>query len=253
MKTLINTGDLCRLSKHGISARCDSFTVTDDPSHMRKLPCVIFDISCSCRAVCWSSCPDSRPIPQQEFRLATEGYRYAFPRDHGAHEEFRTEWWYYTGQVTAKDGRPFGYELTFFRRGMPRDQTKTLPSQWAVTQLYLAHFAISDLSKGRFSLCGQNEPGRFGQGRCGAVIGSTSGSIGGAPNRHRPLLALRPSRQQMATLPSNSRSRRKNHSSCMAPTVSAAKARPQDKPPTTIPSPDWPQPAPSRSEMNRST
>ena len=86
----------------------------------------------------------------QEFRIATEGYRYAFPRDHGAHEEFRTEWWYYTGQLTAKDGRPFGYELTFFRRGMPREQTKTLPSQWAVTHLYLAHFAISDLSKGRF-------------------------------------------------------------------------------------------------------
>jgi predicted secreted hydrolase len=86
----------------------------------------------------------------QEFRLATEGYRYAFPRDHGAHEDFRTEWWYYTGQLTTKDGRPFGYQLTFFRRGMPRDQTKTLPSQWAVTQLYLAHFAVSDLSKSRF-------------------------------------------------------------------------------------------------------
>ncbi|MEP6891498.1 MAG: lipocalin-like domain-containing protein, partial [Nitrospirota bacterium] len=84
------------------------------------------------------------------FRLATEGYRYAFPRDHGSHEEFRTEWWYYTGQVTTKDGRPFGYELTFFRRGMPREQTKTLPSKWAVSHLYLAHFAISDLSKGRF-------------------------------------------------------------------------------------------------------
>ncbi|TKB58177.1 MAG: carotenoid 1,2-hydratase, partial [Nitrospira sp.] len=86
----------------------------------------------------------------EEFRLATEGYRYAFPRDHGSHEEFRTEWWYYTGQVTTKDGRPFGYELTFFRRGMPREQTKTLPSKWAVPHLYLAHFAISDLSKGRF-------------------------------------------------------------------------------------------------------
>jgi predicted secreted hydrolase len=86
----------------------------------------------------------------EEFRLATEGYRYAFPRDHGSHEEFRTEWWYYTGQVTTKDGRPFGYELTFFRRGMPREQTKTLPSKWAVSHLYLAHFAISDLSKGQF-------------------------------------------------------------------------------------------------------
>jgi predicted secreted hydrolase len=103
----------------------------------------------------------------EEFRFATEGYRYAFPRDHGAHEEFRTEWWYYTGQVTTKDGRPFGYELTFFRRGMPREQTKTLPSKWAVTHLYLAHFAISDLSKGRFHYA--DKMSRAGLGKAGAA------------------------------------------------------------------------------------
>ncbi|MEO6307027.1 MAG: lipocalin-like domain-containing protein [Nitrospiraceae bacterium] len=103
----------------------------------------------------------------EEFKVAREGYRYAFPRDHGAHEEFRTEWWYYTGQLTAKDGRPFGYELTFFRRGMPRDQTKTLPSQWAVTHLYLAHFAISDLSKGRFHYA--DKMSRAGLGKAGAA------------------------------------------------------------------------------------
>lgn len=103
----------------------------------------------------------------QEFRPATEGYRYAFPRDHGAHEEFRTEWWYYTGQLTAKDGRPFGYELTFFRRGMPREQTKTLPSQWAVTHLYLAHFAVSDLSTGRFHYA--EKMSRAGLGKAGAA------------------------------------------------------------------------------------
>ena len=103
----------------------------------------------------------------QEFRIATEGYRYAFPRDHGAHEEFRTEWWYYTGQVTTKDGRPFGYELTFFRRGMPREQTKTLPSKWAVSHLYLAHFAISDLSKGRFHYT--DRMSRAGLGKAGAA------------------------------------------------------------------------------------
>ena len=102
-----------------------------------------------------------------EFRVATAGYRYTFPRDHGAHEEFRTEWWYYTGQLTAKNGRPFGYELTFFRRGMPRDQAKTLPSQWAVTQLYLAHFAISDLSKGRFHYT--EKISRAGLGKAGAA------------------------------------------------------------------------------------
>lgn len=102
-----------------------------------------------------------------EFQVATEGYRYAFPRDHGTHEEFRTEWWYYTGQLTAKNGRPFGYQLTFFRRGMPRDQTKTLPSQWAVTHLYLAHFAVSDLSKGQFHYA--EKMSRAGLGKAGAA------------------------------------------------------------------------------------
>src|SRR5690242_14674183 len=86
----------------------------------------------------------------QEFRVATEGYRYEFPRDHGSHDGFRTEWWYYTGNLTAKDGRPFGYQLTFFRRAMPLDQVETLPSKWSITQLYLAHFAVSDLAQGRF-------------------------------------------------------------------------------------------------------
>jgi predicted secreted hydrolase len=103
----------------------------------------------------------------EEFRLATEGYRYAFPRDHGAHEDYRTEWWYYTGQLTAKNGRLFGYELTFFRRGMPREQTKTLPSRWAVTHLYLAHFAVSDLSKGRFLYA--EKMSRAGLGKAGAA------------------------------------------------------------------------------------
>ena len=160
----------------------------------------------------------------QEFRLATEGYRYAFPRDHGAHEEYRTEWWYYTGQVTAKNGRPFGYELTFFRRGMPREQTKTLPSQWAVTHLYLAHFAVSDLSKGRFHYA--EKMSRAGLGKAGAArIISMSGSIGGAPNRRWPLPTRRSSMQRTATWPSSLPSRRKNRSSCMAPTGSATKVR----------------------------
>ena len=102
-----------------------------------------------------------------EFQVATGGYQYSFPRDHGAHEEFRTEWWYYTGQLTAKDGRPFGYQLTFFRRGIPRDQVKTLPSRWAVTQLYLAHFAVSDLRKDRFHYA--EKISRAGLGKAGSA------------------------------------------------------------------------------------
>jgi predicted secreted hydrolase len=102
----------------------------------------------------------------QEFRTATEGYRYEFPRDHGSHEAFRTEWWYYTGNLTTKDGRRFGYQLTFFRRGVPPDQVKTQPSKWSLTQLYLAHFAISDVKNGRFYF--SEKVSRAGLGKAGA-------------------------------------------------------------------------------------
>ena len=43
------------------------------------------------------------------FRLAEEGYRYEFPRDHGSHNDFRTEWWYYTGHLDTAEGRRFGF------------------------------------------------------------------------------------------------------------------------------------------------
>ena len=102
----------------------------------------------------------------QEFRVAAEGYRYEFPRDHGSHDDFRTEWWYYTGNLTAKDGRAFGYQLTFFRRGMPADQVKTLPSKWSITQLYLAHFALSDLAGKQFHYA--EKISRAGLGKAGA-------------------------------------------------------------------------------------
>ena len=104
--------------------------------------------------------------PLQEFRPAAPGYEYVFPRDHGSHDDFRTEWWYYTGHLTAKNGRPFGYQLTFFRRGIPRDQVKTLPSHWSVTQLYLAHFAVSDLAGERFHYA--EHISRAGLGKAGA-------------------------------------------------------------------------------------
>src|SRR5271156_314725 len=51
-----------------------------------------------------------------QFRQAEPGYRYQFPRDHFNHPDFATEWWYYTGSLTSSSGRPFGFELTFFRQ-----------------------------------------------------------------------------------------------------------------------------------------
>src|SRR5712691_9582915 len=83
-----------------------------------------------------------------QYRTALPGYRYAFPRDHFDHPDFQTEWWYYTGNVKTSDGRRFGFELTFFRRGVDREDTRTNP--WDVRDLYLAHLALSDLDGGQF-------------------------------------------------------------------------------------------------------
>src|ERR1700722_9096275 len=71
------------------------------------------------------------------YREALPGYLYQFPRDHFEHEDFRTEWWYYTGNVSGTHGERFGFELVFFRMGN-RHSTDN-PSPWAVENIYLAH------------------------------------------------------------------------------------------------------------------
>ena len=103
------------------------------------------------------------------FRLAEEGYRYEFPRDHGSHDSFRTEWWYYTGHLETAEGRRFGFELTFFRRGIAPDQVETRPSRWSVDQLYLAHLAVTDVTGRRFYF--RDRISRAGLGKAGADAG----------------------------------------------------------------------------------
>jgi predicted secreted hydrolase len=83
-------------------------------------------------------------IGQSPYKFAAPGYKYEFPRDYFSHPEFQTEWWYYTGNVMAKDGRRFGFELTFFREGVNRDATKE--DTWDIRDLYVAHLALSDLN-----------------------------------------------------------------------------------------------------------
>lgn len=77
------------------------------------------------------------------YALALPGYDYVFPRDHGSHPAYKLEWWYYTGNLRADDGRAFGYELTFFRIGT--DRRSENPSAWSVHDLHVAHFALSDI------------------------------------------------------------------------------------------------------------
>ena len=90
----------------------------------------------------------SSPKPQASWKEATSGYTYSFPRDHASHPDYKIEWWYYTGNVKAKDGRRFGYQVTFFRVGV--DAKPANPSKWAVRDLFMTHLAISDPSGKRY-------------------------------------------------------------------------------------------------------
>jgi predicted secreted hydrolase len=74
-----------------------------------------------------------------------------FPADHGPHPAYQTEWWYYTGNLETAEGRHFGYQLTFFRRALvPPGQRQERASPWAADQVYLAHFALTDVGGGRY-------------------------------------------------------------------------------------------------------
>jgi predicted secreted hydrolase len=80
---------------------------------------------------------------------------FTFPRDHGMHPEFRTEWWYFTGNLTADDGRELGYQLTFFRSALTDSATFAAAhpdsvSSWRTRHAWMAHLAVSDARAGAF-------------------------------------------------------------------------------------------------------
>lgn len=80
-----------------------------------------------------------------QYAQAIEARDWQFPRDHGAHPEFQTEWWYYTGNLATEDGRRFGYQFTVFRRAIA-PQVVSTGSEWRTGQIYMAHFTVSDLA-----------------------------------------------------------------------------------------------------------
>lgn len=68
----------------------------------------------------------------------------AFPRDHGTHNNTKTEWWYLTGHATAPNGQLYGFQVTFFRSRV--DAAQTLQSRLAAKHLLFAHAAITDVT-----------------------------------------------------------------------------------------------------------
>jgi predicted secreted hydrolase len=78
------------------------------------------------------------------FRRAVKPGGIELPRDHGAHDDYRSEWWYFTGNLATAAGREFGFQLTFFRFALGPSQSQR-SSAWATNQIYMAHFAVTDI------------------------------------------------------------------------------------------------------------
>lgn len=127
-----------------------------------------------------SAQPDKAPAPAQDYQLALPGYRLQFPRDDFNHENYQTEWWYFTGNLRARDGHRFGFELTFFRQGVSRQPGSRQPGSdsdagpqpgpWDVRDLWMAHLALSDFAAQRFHH--QERLNRAGPGLAGVDAGN---------------------------------------------------------------------------------
>lgn len=99
-----------------------------------------------------------------EWKLALPGYTFEFPRDHYSHPDYKTEWWYFTGNLTDSTGRAFGYQLTFFRQGINPDiRTMGVKSRFLVPDFVFAHFAVSDLRNNRFHHAQRASRGAFAE------------------------------------------------------------------------------------------
>ena len=95
------------------------------------------------------SVSDALRMDGSGFEFATGPREFVFPKDHGPHPEYALEWWYYTGNLETPEGGRFGYELTFFRRGVGTGGA-VRSSEWATEQIFFAHFALTDVENDEF-------------------------------------------------------------------------------------------------------
>jgi len=102
----------------------------------------------------------------QDYDHASPDRTILFPEDHGAHESFRHEWWYFTGNLKSKEGREFGYQLTFFR--FANASRSEIQNAWNNNQTWMAHLAVSDIESERFFF--EQDMSRQSLGLAGAKI-----------------------------------------------------------------------------------
>lgn len=83
----------------------------------------------------------------EDFARAREPRPFEFPRDHGPHPEYRSEWWYVTASLDSDAGERFGVQFTLFRQAL--SPQPVLPGPWDASQIYLGHLAVTDVAAAR--------------------------------------------------------------------------------------------------------
>jgi predicted secreted hydrolase len=109
-------------------------------------------------AIIW---PGSPGAGEPLFDQPRPGRGFSFPRDHGSHPRFKTEWWYYSGHLQGEGGEGFGYQLTFFRVALGRPDPQAR-SAWRADTVYFAHLALSDVARRTFSFWEKAHRGALG-------------------------------------------------------------------------------------------
>ncbi len=105
-------------------------------------------------AAVFTALTGSPALAAEDWQQAIGERTWSFPRDHGAHPEFRTEWWYFTGNLHDGAGNRYGYQLTFFRQGVRRKPADP-KNPWSLRDLYPTHFAVTDVSNDKFHFAEQ--------------------------------------------------------------------------------------------------
>ncbi|HEX3844063.1 MAG TPA: lipocalin-like domain-containing protein [Steroidobacteraceae bacterium] len=134
----------------------------------RALAAALLAVSVSCAL---AAAADLTPGGPPAYAQAIAPRPLEFPRDQGPHPDFRQEWWYLTGNLDGADGHRFGFELTIFRFALPPDSPRPAvgassadaeSSPWRTKQIYLGHFAVTDVARHRFRFITKLSRGALG-------------------------------------------------------------------------------------------
>ena len=88
-------------------------------------------------------------VADSGYARVNESRPFSFPGDHASHPEYRSEWWYFTGNLASEEGHQYGFELTFFRFALAPAVVERR-SEWGTNQAWMAHLSLTDENQNRF-------------------------------------------------------------------------------------------------------